>query len=158
MIRSTSPVLCVTIMLHPRPSITSMLSVFHSGHDTEHFSSSVRDDNVTSQTIHNINALRLSCLPRTSHESIRFACQCSNRAEVDNIARQLRHDHLLNIGANLHIVAPASGAQVLHSSHLTGETHTPGAVDTSGHDRLDQWSNVLVLHRPLATKLAVSEP
>ena len=28
MVRITSPVLCVTIILHPRPSITSMLSVF----------------------------------------------------------------------------------------------------------------------------------
>ena len=27
-VRITSPVLCVTIILHPRPSITSMLSVF----------------------------------------------------------------------------------------------------------------------------------
>ena len=72
-----------------------LIDVFvHSGHDTEHLwvkgavqyseekmsylSSSVRDDNITSQTIHDINALRLSGLPRTSHEGIRFARQCPN--------------------------------------------------------------------------------
>ena len=34
----------------------------------------------------------------------------------------------------------------------------PGAVDTSGHDGLDEWTNVLVLHRSLAPKLVVCEP
>ena len=31
-------------------------------------------------------------------------------------------------------------------------------MDTSGHDSLDEWTNVLVLHRSLAAKLVVCEP
>ena len=47
-------------------------------------------------------------------------------AEVDDIPRQLGHDHLLDVGADLHVVAPAGGAEVFHSGHLAGEPHTPG--------------------------------
>ena len=50
----------------------------------------------------------------------------SYRAEVDDIPRQLGHDHLLDVGADLHVVAPARGAEVFHSGHLAGESHTPG--------------------------------
>ena len=68
-----------------------------------YLASSVCDDNITSQTIHNINALRLSGFPRPCHEGIRFAGQspnlvrdmrlqvdgryhCSYWAEVDDIS------------------------------------------------------------------------
>ena len=34
----------------------------------------------------------------------------------------------------------------------------PGAVDTSGHDSLDEWTNVLVLYSSLAAKFVVREP
>ena len=50
----------------------------------------------------------------------------SYRAEVNDIPRQLGHDHLLDVGANLHVVASACGAKVFHSGHLAGESHTPG--------------------------------
>ena len=51
----------------------------------------------------------------------------THRTEVDHVAEQLGHDHLLDVGADLHVVPPAGGAQVLHSSHLAREPHTPGA-------------------------------
>ena len=43
-------------------------------------------------------------------------------------------------------------------TEVFGSARKPGAVDTSGHDSLDERTNVLVLHCPLPTKLVVCEP
>ena len=88
----------------------------------------MRDNDVAPQTVHDVDALRLPRLPRPSHEGIRLAGQGSNGAQVDDIAGQLGHDHLLHVGADLHIVASASGAKVFHSSHLAREPDTPEGV------------------------------
>ena len=135
----------------------------------------MRDNDVAPQTVHDVNALRLPRLPRPSHEGIRLAGQGSNGAQVDDIAGQLGHDHLLHVGADLHIVASASGAKVFHSSHLAREPDTPegvrndnrqektvlwqpGAVNASGHNGLDKWPDVLVLNGSLPSELIVGEP
>ena len=42
------------------------------------------------------------CLP--GHECIWFGGERSDRAEIDDVSAHLRHQHLLNVGADLHVV------------------------------------------------------
>lgn len=60
-------------------------------------------------------------LPRPSCKSVRLGRERSHGADVDDIAREFWHEHFLNVGADLQVVASTGGAQVLHPGNLTGE-------------------------------------
>ena len=63
---------------------------------------------------------------------------------------------LLDIGADLHVLAAAGGAQLRHAGDLGGEADAAGAVDAAGHVGLDQRAEVLVLNRPLVLVIAAA--
>lgn len=60
-------------------------------------------------------------LPWASSKSIWFRGQCPHWAYINNIPRELWHEHLLHVGANLQVIASAGGAQVLYTCNLTGK-------------------------------------
>ena len=49
---------------------------------------------------------------------------------TDDVAGELTEEHLVHVCPDLHVIAPACGAEVLHSGHLGGESDTSGAVNT----------------------------
>ena len=78
-------------------------------------------------------------------------------AKVDDVARELRHEHLLDVHPDLHLVAPPRRAQVLAAGDLGGESHAPRALDAPRHDRLDERAHVLVLDGALPVEVDVGE-
>jgi hypothetical protein len=114
------------------------------------------DTDVGTKTIENVDRLGVLQLPRTSSESVGLRRESTNGAEVDNVTRHLGVQVLLEVGANLNIVATASGTHLRSSGNIVGETNTSGAVDTSVHRSLDQRANVLVLDGSLAPNLVES--
>ena len=145
------------------------------------------DGDVAADGIVHVNGLGLPGLPRPGHECVGFGSQGADGAEVDDVAGQLSHQHLLNVRANLrsrveeinnrllrtemnghksvfrtdcthlHLISSASCAQIFAAGHLGGESDAASAVDAAGHDGLDQRAEVLVLHGTLATQVVVGE-
>ncbi|KAI3483450.1 hypothetical protein L1887_53677 [Cichorium endivia] len=74
-------------------------------------------------------------------------------AEVDDVARHLGVHRLLNVGANLQVVATTGGAHVLDTGDVVGVADAARALDASRHDRLDERAEVLVFDRTLALDL-----
>lgn len=60
-------------------------------------------------------------LPRPRGESVRLGRERPHGADVDDVARELRHEHFLHVGSNLQVVASAGRAQVFHPCDLAGE-------------------------------------
>ncbi len=56
---------------------------------------------------------------------------------------------LLQIGGDLHVLAAAQRADLVHPRDLLGEAHTAGTVDAAGHYRLDQRAHVFLGHGAL---------
>eukprot|EP00123_Amoebidium_parasiticum_P005546 comp16716_c0_seq1/m.14993 comp16716_c0_seq1/g.14993 ORF comp16716_c0_seq1/g.14993 comp16716_c0_seq1/m.14993 type:complete len:734 (+) comp16716_c0_seq1:240-2441(+) len=127
------------------------------GHDAHNLTTTGIDPDVASSSIENIDGLRLAQLPWAGSESIGLGREGTHGAQVDDVARHLRLEHLLDVRADLHVVATASGAQVLHAGHLVGKAHTTRALDAAGHLHLDKGTNVLVLNSALACKVHVGE-
>lgn len=116
-------------------------------------------------------------LPRSRGESVGFGGERSHRTDVDDVARQLRHEHLLHVRPDLQVVSSSCRSQVFDAGDLTGKalkkkkkkinsrlsplfltdklfaTHSPDtarALDTARHDGFDERADVFVLHRSLA--------
>lgn len=122
--------------------------------------------------------IRKPGLPRASSERIWFRGQGPHWAYINNIPREFGHEHLLNISADLQVIASAGGTQVLHACNLTGKAvgkkkkklyfysvtqqlnllkalmpdspHTASALDTTSHYGFDERANVFVLHSSFA--------
>ena len=75
--------------------------------------------------------------------------QRADRAQVDDVALQLREHRVLEIGGDLHVLAAADGAEVGHAGDLRRETNAARAMDAARHERLDQRADILVLDRAL---------
>lgn len=61
---------------------------------------------------------------------------------------QLAVYHLVDVGADLALTAPARLAEDLNPRHLPCEPHTTSAVDAPVHYRVHNRPEILVLHRP----------
>ena len=89
--------------------------------------------------------LGLGQLPRPRREGIGLRGQRADRAEIDDVALQLRGQRLLEIGGDLHVLAAADGAELRHARHLGREADAARALDAAVHRRLDQRAEILVL-------------
>ena len=96
----------------------------------------------------------LAQLPRPRVERPRPVRQRADRAQVDDVGRQLREDAALEIGGDLHVLAAADGAELLDAGDLGHEADAARAVDAAGHERLDQRADVLLLDRALVLDVA----
>ena len=99
--------------------------------------------------VHDVDGLGLAELPRPRHEGIGLRGERADRAQVHDVALQLRCHRTLEIGRDLHVLAAADGAELRHARDLGGEADAAGAMDATVHHRLDQRADVLVLDRPL---------
>ena len=99
--------------------------LIHPGHDPEHLPGPVGHHDVAAHTVQDIDGLGLAGLPGPRHEGVGLGSESSNGAQIDHVARELRHEHLLDVGADLHLVAATSSAEVFHSSNLGAEPDTP---------------------------------
>ena len=100
------------------------------------------------------NDLGLAELPGPGVEGIGLGGQRADRAEVDDVALQLRGHRLLEIGRDLHVLAAADRAELRHAGDLGREAHAAGALDAAVHRRLDQRPDVLVFDRALVLGVA----
>jgi len=121
------------------------------GLDAHHLDAAGVDADVGAEGIKNVNRLRVLQLPRTSMVCVGLACEGTDGAKVDDVARQLRVHGLLHVGSNLHVVATASSAELLDTSNFVGETNATRALNTPVHGRLDEGPEVLVLDCTLAS-------
>ena len=54
-----------------------------------------------------------------------FPGEGSDGAQVDDVAGEFRHEHLLHVHSDLHVVAPPRCPQVLAAGDLRGEPDAP---------------------------------
>ena len=88
------------------------------------------------------SVLRSSHEPRD--EGIGLGGQRADRAQIDDVGRQLGGQRALDIGADLHVLAAAGGAQFLDPGDLGQEADAARAMDAAGHAGLDQRPEILV--------------
>lgn len=66
-------------------------------------------------------------LPGPGSKSVRLGRERPHWADIDDVARELRHEHFLHVGADLQVVASTGGAQVLHPGDLAGKAEQTNA-------------------------------
>ena len=114
-----------------------------------HLAAARIDADIAADRVHHVDGLGLGQLPRPGVEGVGLRGQRADRAEIDDIARQLRGQRLLDIGADLHVLAAPGGAELLDAGHLGDEADAARAVDAARHMGLDQRAEILVRHRAL---------
>ena len=92
--------------------------------------------------------------PRPRAVAERLAVERADRTQVDDVARQLVVDALLDVGADLAVLATVVGAEFLHARDVLPEAHAARAVDAARHVGGDEWTDVLVLDHALALVVA----
>jgi hypothetical protein len=130
--------------------------VVKSGENTHDLKASRVDTDVGTKTVKNIDRFGVLQFPGTGAESIRLGSKSTNRAEVDNVARHLGVQVLLEVGTNLNIVTTAGRSHLRGSGDIVGETNATGAVNTSVHRGLNQGADVLILDGSLAANFVES--
>ena len=93
-------------------------------------------------------------LPRTRAIAIRLVVQRADRAQVDDVRRQLVIDALLDERADLGHLAAADRAELLEALDLLREAHAARAVNAARHVGGHERTEVLVLHHALALVVA----
>src|SRR5690606_31765552 len=88
----------------------------------------------------------------------RLAVQRTDRAQVDDVPRQLVIDAALDPGADLHPFAAARRAEFLDAGNVLPEAHAARAMDAARHVGRDERPDVLVLDDTLAFAEARNVP
>jgi hypothetical protein len=91
---------------------------------------------IGSKGVADINALLIRQLPVPGCEGVRLAGEGSNRAEIDDIARDFAGGKAVHVRANLLSIPTAQYTQVLNPSNLCGIADAPCAVNAPRHDSL----------------------
>src|SRR5690606_1733998 len=115
--------------------------------DAHHFAAAAIDANGGPDGVHHVDRFRLDQFPWARLERIGLAGERPDRAEVDNIARELARQRLLEIGGDLGILPAADQDLLRDSGHFGGETDAPGAMDAAVHRRRDDRAAIFVLDR-----------
>ena len=123
-------------------------------HDAQHRAHARVDADIRAQRVHHVDALGLVQLPGPRVERVGLGGQRAHRAQIDDVAGELRRHGLLQIGGDLHVLAAPDGADFGHARDLGGEAHAARTLDATGHDRLDQRAHILVFHRALVFRKA----
>src|SRR5690606_38079386 len=96
-------------------------------------------------SVHDVDALGLSQLPRPRVVRPRSVRERADGTEIVHVGAHLREDAALEVGGDLHVLAAADGAELLDARHLGHETDAARAVDAARHRRLDQRAEILLL-------------
>ena len=99
--------------------------------------------------IHHVDRLGLAEFPRPRRKRVGFRGQRSHRADIDQIALQLRGQRAFKVGGDLHVLAAAGGAHFGHAADLGCEPHAARALDAPVHRGLHQHAEIFVLDRAL---------
>src|SRR6202162_3003909 len=89
-------------------------------------------------------------LPAAAAVTERLAVERADRAQIDDVARELVIDAALDVGADLHVLATAGGPHLLNARDVLAEAHAARAVNAARHVGRDQGTQVLVLDHALA--------
>ena len=122
--------------------------------DAHHLAAARVDADRRADRVHHVDRLRLAELPRPRRERIGFRGQRADRADVDEIALQLRAQRLLEVGRDLHVLAAAGRAHFRHAADFRREADAARALDAAVHRGLDQRAEILVLDRALVLGVA----
>ena len=99
--------------------------------------SSVVDDDVGADGVQDVDRFGSPQLPGARDEGVGLRRQRADRADVDHVAGELAGEHLLDVGADLQVVASARRPELLHARDLVAEPDASGAL------RLDRRSPAL---------------
>src|SRR3546814_10709158 len=77
------------------------------------------------------------------------ALPISDRAEIDDIARKLAGQRPFEVRRDLHVLAAADRAPLLHPGDFLGEADAARALDAAGHEGLDHRPHIFLADRPL---------
>ena len=122
--------------------------------DAHHLAAAGVDADRGADRVHDVDRFGLVQLPRPRREGIGLRGQRADRAEIDDVALQLRRHRGFEIGGDLHVLAAADGAELRHARDFGGEADAAGAMDAAVHHRLDQRADILVLDRALVLVIA----
>src|SRR5690606_18076903 len=119
----------------------------HDAHDppAQHVRVDVRADAIVRR-----DERMLRHLPRTRAVAVRLVVQRTDRAEVDDVRRQLVLHGALDERADLGHLAATDRAELLEALNLLREAHAARAVNEARHVGGDQRSQVLVFDDALA--------
>ncbi len=117
--------------------------------DAHHLAAAGVDADRRADAVHDVDRLRLAELPGPRREGIRLRGQRADRADVDEVALQLRGQRVLEIGRDLHVLAAAGRAHFRRAADLGGEADAARALDAAVHRGLDQRAQIFVLDRAL---------
>ncbi len=100
--------------------------------------------------VRHVDRFGLGQLPRPGEEGVGLRGQGADRAQIDDVGRQLRAQRPLDIGADLHVLAAPGGPELLHPGNFGQKADAARAVDAARHVGLDQRAEILVADRALA--------
>ena len=101
------------------------------------------------ERVHHVDRQRLGQLPGARREGVRLRGERADRAEIDDIAGEVRVHAAFEIGGDLHVLAAADGAKLLDAPHFGHEADAARAVDAAVHVGVDQGAEIFLLHRAL---------
>ena len=110
---------------------------------------------IRSDRIHDIDRFGLGQFPGPRLEFIGLGGERAHWTKIDDIALQFRGHRLFEICGDLHILAAADGAELLHTRDFGGKAHASGALDAAVHRGLDERTQILVFDRALVLGKAV---
>ena len=102
------------------------------------------DADVRPQRIHHVDGFGLGQFPRAGGEGIGLRDQRAHRAQVDDIALQVRVQRLVQIAGDLAVLAAAGLAHLGDARDLGGEAHAAGAGNAARHVGFDQRPQIQV--------------
>ena len=116
--------------------------------DPHHFAALGIDADVAAQSVHHVDGLGLGQLPRPRGKGVGLGGQRADRAEVDDVALQVRVKRLVQVAGDLGIFAAPGLAHLGDPGDFRGEAHAAGAGNAARHRGGDQRAEVQILARP----------
>ena len=119
-------------------------------HGTQRFAATRVQEQVGAQRIVIADAVAGNQLPGARLEAKYLVGQCTDRADVDDVAGKLALQRLAVVGADLQTLAAIHTAEFIGAADFTRGADAARALDTAGHVAGDQRTEVLVRHHALA--------
>ena len=86
------------------------------------------NDDVTSDGIQNVDGLGSPHFPGASGEGVGLGGQRADGANVDDVAGELAGEHLLDVGADLQVVASTRRPQLFHARDFVAKSNATRAL------------------------------
>uniref|UniRef100_A0A915KSA8 Uncharacterized protein n=1 Tax=Romanomermis culicivorax TaxID=13658 RepID=A0A915KSA8_ROMCU len=81
---------------------TKNQNVFFRQNNPQNFVRPMRNDDIRSDGVHDVDRFGFACFPRSGGEGIRLRGQSADRAKIDNVAGELRGEKFVDVRADLH--------------------------------------------------------